>query len=347
VAFDEEGVAALVRGRVVLVTGAGGSIGSELCRQLCRFAPARLVLLDQAENPLFAIERELRELALVEPRVADVTDEPRLRRLLEELRPSALFHAAAHKHVALMEANPGEAIKNNVAGTRLLADLADELGVETFVLVSSDKAVNPTSIMGASKRLAELYVQAIAERSRTRFVAVRFGNVLASSGSVVPIFLEQIARGGPVTVTHPEATRFFMTIPEACRLVLQAAVVGRGGELCVLDMGQPVPILELARDLIRLSGLVPERDVAIHFTGLRPGEKLHEELLHPDEVPDRSRHPKVLVARGRPRARAALVEALDRLVACADGPPDALRAELRELLPEMVQADLPVAPSRA
>ncbi len=337
VALDVDAIASIVRGQVVLVTGAGGSIGAELCRQLCEFAPARLVCVDQAENPLFAIHDELRDKhreLTIDPRIADVTDEARVQALFEELRPAAVFHAAAHKHVPMMEANPGEAIKNNVVGTRTVADVAHRHAVKVFVMVSTDKAVNPTSVMGATKRVAELYVQALGQRSETRFVAVRFGNVLGSNGSVVPTFQAQIARGGPVTVTHPEMTRYFMTIPEACRLVLEAAAMGEGGETFVLDMGEPVRIVDLARDLITLSGFVPDVDVKIEFTGLRPGEKLFEELAHAEEHADRTRHPKIFVGRGAPRTWEDMAAAIERLSAMADASSDAIRAELKAAVPE-------------
>ena len=240
VALDDEAISEAIRGRTVLVTGAGGSIGSELCRQICRFSPKRLVLVEQAENALFEIHRELLraapEVDLV-PVIGDITDERRMRATFTKHAPEIVLHAAAHKHVPMMEYNPGEAIKNNVFGTQTVADISDELGVERFVMISTDKAVNPTSIMGASKRAAELYIQALSARSKTKFVAVRFGNVLGSAGSVIPVFQEQIARGGPLTVTHPEMRRYFMTIPEASQLVLQAATMGDGGEIFILDMG--------------------------------------------------------------------------------------------------------------
>ncbi|MBX3466780.1 MAG: polysaccharide biosynthesis protein [Planctomycetes bacterium] len=338
VQLDEDAIAEVVRDEVVMVTGAGGSIGAELCRQVARFGPARLVLVERAENSLFLIERELRERApelVIEPRMADVSDVPRMERLFDQVRPAVVLHAAAHKHVPMMERNPGEAIKNNVCGTRVLADLAREHGVSVFVLVSTDKAVNPSSVMGASKRIAELYVQSLAARSRkTRFVTVRFGNVLGSNGSVVPIFQEQIARGGPVTVTHPEMTRYFMTIPEACQLILQAASMGHGGEIFVLDMGQPVRIVDLARDLIRLSGFVPDRDVPIVFSGVRPGEKLHEELSRADEHADRTRHPKIFVGRGEPRGWSELAAAIERLETVADMSAEDVRSELSRVLPD-------------
>lgn len=300
VKLDMESISRLVEGRVVLVTGAGGSIGSELCRQVARFKPARIVLVERAENALFEIHRELlakSPTVPVSPCMADICDEPRVRRVLMEHRPSVVLHAAAHKHVPMMEENPGEAVKNNVGGTRLLADLSSEYQVERFVMISTDKAVNPTSVMGATKRAAELYIQALSLKSRTRFVAVRFGNVLGSAGSVIPIFKEQIANGGPVTITHPDMRRYFMTIPEASQLVLQAATMGNGGEIFVLDMGEPVRIVDLANDLISLSGLVPGKDVEVVFTGLRPGEKLFEELSTEEEQAEKTRHPKIFIGK--------------------------------------------------
>jgi len=303
VVLDTEALAHFLKGRVALVTGAGGSIGSELCRQICRFDPARVILVEQAENNLFHIDRLLRaeypDLDVL-PFVGDICDSKRMESIFASTKPGIVFHAAAHKHVPLMEANPGEAIKNNVFGTRKLADLADRHGVEKFVMVSTDKAVNPTSVMGVSKRVAEIYVQSFSHRSRTQFVTVRFGNVLGSAGSVVPVFREQIAKGGPITVTHPDMTRYFMTIPEACQLVMQAGAMGSGGEIFVLDMGEPVKIVDLARDLIRLSGLEPEQDLEIKFTGMRPGEKLFEEIAVDEEDVDKTKHPKIFVGRFRP-----------------------------------------------
>ncbi len=287
----------------VMVSGAGGSIGSEICRQVCRFGPAALLLVERAENNLFNIHRELSARfpgVVTYPCVADVGDAARMEELFEAHRPTVVFHAAAHKHVPMMEWNPGEAVKNNVFGTKALADLADRSGVERFVMISTDKAVNPTSVMGVSKRVAEMYVQALSQHSRTRFVTVRFGNVLGSTGSVIPIFKEQIAAGGPVTVTHPEMKRYFMTIPEASQLVLQAGMMGEGGEIFILDMGEPVKIADLARDLITLSGFEPGVDVEIEFVGARPGEKLFEELSVRAENAEKTRHPKIFVGRFRP-----------------------------------------------
>ena len=335
-----------LRDRVVLVTGAGGSIGAELCRQIAGYRPKKLILLEQAENGLFQIHRELVQaqpgLAFV-PCIADVCDEARMRHVFLEHRPECVFHAAAHKHVPMMEWNPGEAVKNNVFGTRLVADLAHEYGAARFVFVSTDKAVNPTSVMGATKRVAEIYVQALSQRSKTRFATVRFGNVLASAGSVVPIFQEQIAAGGPVTVTHPEMRRYFMTIPEACQLVLQAGVMGEGGEIFVLDMGEPVRIVDLARDLIRLSGLVPDDDIELRFTGLRPGEKLFEELSVAAESADKTRHPKIFIGRLAPHPYDEVVGRLGELqqLVSSEAEPARVRAALAGLVPEYRPAAVP------
>jgi FlaA1/EpsC-like NDP-sugar epimerase len=290
----------LVKGKTVMVTGAGGSIGSELCRQIAAHNPQRLLLVEQSEGSLFNIEMELNDRGyrhLIAPLVADILDVPRMKGILEKHTPQIIFHAAAHKHVFLMERQPGEAVKNNTTGTRQLAELASEAGVEAFVLISTDKAINPTSSMGASKRLAELNLQLVHAKpnNRTRFIAVRFGNVLGSSGSVIPIFKKQIAEGGPITVTHPDVTRYFMTIPEAVGLVLQTFVLGKGGEIFVLDMGQPVKIVDLARQLIELSGLRPGQDIEIKVIGLRAGEKLYEELQHHSEALKPTGHPRIML----------------------------------------------------
>ncbi|MBC7366771.1 MAG: polysaccharide biosynthesis protein [Undibacterium sp.] len=295
-----DAVAALIQDKVVLVTGAGGSIGSELCRQLATYNPRRLLLVEQAEGSLFLIEMELNESGLqhrIVPLVADILDLPRMEAIFARYAPQVIFHAAAHKHVFMMERQPGEAVKNNTMGTRQLAELASARGIETFVFISTDKAINPTSVMGVSKRLAEIHLQALQHRpgNGTHFIAVRFGNVLGSSGSVIPIFKKQIAGGGPVTVTHPDVTRYFMTIPEAVGLVLQTAVMGRGGEIFVLDMGKPVRIVDLARQLIELSGLRPDLDIEIKVIGLRPGEKLFEELQHHSELLKPTAHARVML----------------------------------------------------
>jgi FlaA1/EpsC-like NDP-sugar epimerase len=336
--LDEEVVGASIRGRVVFVTGAGGSIGSELCRQVCRFGPSRLVLVERFENALFEIHRELVHAypgVLIEPAIADVCDEVRMAQLFDLIKPELVFHAAAHKHVPMMEWNPGEAVKNNIGGTRNLANLAVRYGVHRFVLISTDKAVNPTSVMGATKRVAEIYLQALSRISTTRFVTVRFGNVLGSAGSVIPIFREQIAKGGPITVTHPEMRRYFMTIPEASQLVLQAGSMGEGGEIFILDMGEPVKIVDLARDLVTLSGLRPDEDIEIRFSGVRPGEKLFEELSTDAEHADKTKHPKVFIGRIRPHEWNEVEAGVDELLAAARTTAmDKVRALLGDIVPE-------------
>jgi FlaA1/EpsC-like NDP-sugar epimerase len=337
---DLRAVQAISCERTVLVTGAGGSIGGELCRQIARHAPTQLVLLGHGENSIYEIHHELQTrfpnvpLASV---IADIRDEQRIDSVMARYRPHVVFHAAAHKHVPLMEENLVEAITNNVKGTRVMVEAAARYDVPHFVMVSSDKAVNPTSIMGATKRIAELIVQRTAQSSGHNYMCVRFGNVLGSRGSVVPMFLRQIRAGGPVTITHPEMTRYFMTIPEAVQLVLQAAVLGHGGEVFVLDMGEPVKIVDLATDLIRLSGLRLDTDIEIQFSGVRPGEKLFEELSLDHEHMKPTAHEKVLCARIAPPG-AGLFSSVDALVAAAtkrEGD-DMLRRRVGELVPEYV-----------
>ncbi len=298
--LDNKNIKELIHNKVVLVTGGGGSIGSELCRQIIKFEPEKLVIVDIYENNLYDIEQELKfdyPNSKVEAIVASVRDKDRLNEIFEEYKPYLVFHAAAHKHVPLMETSPLEAIKNNVFGTYNVVNCADEYGVKRFVLISTDKAVNPTNIMGATKRLCEMIIQAKNKVSKTEYVAVRFGNVLGSNGSVVPLFKKQIAHGGPVTVTHKDITRFFMTIPEAVSLVLQAMSGAEGGEIFVLDMGQPVKIYDMAKKLIKLSGLEPDVDVPIKITGLRPGEKLYEEILMEEEGLTETKHDKIHIAK--------------------------------------------------
>jgi FlaA1/EpsC-like NDP-sugar epimerase len=345
-----------IAGKVVLVTGAGGSIGSEICRQAMRFCPAKLILLDRAENALFEIDRELRHRwigADLVPLIADICDASRIAQIFESHRPHVVFHCAAHKHVPMMEHNPGEAIKNNVFGTKTVADSALEFESHAFVMVSTDKAVNPTSVMGASKRVAELYVQSlnsgadtgewgVARKRRkslpathpTRFLAVRFGNVLGSSGSVVPIFRKQIEAGGPVTVTHPEMKRYFMTIPEASQLVMQAGAIGQGGEIFVLDMGRPVKILDLAREMIARSGLKAGEDIQIEFTGIRPGEKLYEELACDNEQTRPTAHPKIRVWQLPVAAEREIKRMLDRLEAITSGSREQIVDAFAQCVPE-------------
>ncbi len=345
VSLDTTGLTTLLRGRCIMVTGAGGSIGSELCRQIARFAPARLILFESSEYALYRIEQEFeakagptRVLALV----GDCKDAARVGEVMERERPDVVFHAAAYKHVPLMEvANAWEAVRNNVLGTLTVSEAAARAGVGEFVLISTDKAVNPVNVMGATKRLAEMVCQAQQGQqgdSGTRFVMVRFGNVLGSAGSVIPKFREQIARGGPVTVTHPEITRYFMSIPEASQLVLQAGLMGKGGEIFVLDMGEPVKIADLARDLIRLSGLSAD-DVRIEYTGLRPGEKLFEELLADGEHTLPTPHPKLRIARAL-SVDAAWLERLRTWLSQSARPDDeVVRAALVSWVPDYVPAE--------
>lgn len=342
VCLNSDSIRSMIENKVVLVTGAGGSIGSELSRQVAAHNPQRLLLLDQAEIQLFELENRLQEEGLggvFLPIMADVADASRMRALLSRYQPKIIFHAAAHKHVPIMERHPGESLKNNTFATARLADLAIEAGVERFVLISTDKAINPTSVMGATKRLAELYLQSVqaGRRPGTRLMAVRFGNVLGSSGSVVPIFRKQIADGGPVRVTHPEMTRYFMTIPEAVGLVLQCATQGEGGEIFVLNMGTPVKIVDLARQMIELSGFRPGIDIEIKFTGLRPGEKLFEELRHSDERHAETAHPKILRFTGTAPELPAIQQFLDALRTQVDTlEANDLKRKVKEFVPEYV-----------
>ena len=296
VVLDNTAISGLIKNKVVLVTGAGGSIGSELCRQIAAFDPAKLIFLERSEPALFAIEQELvkdYKWLSIEPVAASVCNKARIDAIFKKFGPQVVFHAAAHKHVPLMERQPAEAILNNSIGTLIVAQSASEYGCEKFILVSTDKAVNPTNVMGASKRVAELVIHAMQKRTQTLFASVRFGNVLGSSGSVIPTFRQQIANGGPVTVTHPEVYRFFMSIPEAVGLILQSGAQSQGGEVFVLDMGEPIKIHDLANQMIELCGFVPDEDIKIEFTGLRPGEKLYEEPIHQAENVHPTNHPKL------------------------------------------------------
>lgn len=327
--------------QAILVTGAAGSIGSEIVRQLIAYFPAKIILVDQAESGLFDLEYELSGLipsnTELVVKVADVSDYQRMAYIFKTHKPSVVFHAAAYKHVPLMEKNPYEAVKINIIGTQVLAELAAENGVDKFVMVSTDKAVNPTNVMGATKRFAEMYTQSMnqLEGMRTKFIATRFGNVLGSNGSVIPLFKKQIERGGPVTVTHPEITRYFMTIPEACELVLEAATMGEGGEVFVFDMGESVKIINLAKKMITLSGLRVDRDIEIKYTGLRPGEKLYEELLNNDENTLPTHHPKILVAKVNTPTYAYMeIQVAEMLQLLADGGNNELVAKIKQVIPE-------------
>ncbi len=336
VVLDDAGLHGLLTGKIVMVTGAGGSIGSEMCRQVARFAPASLVLFELSEFALYTIEQELQQtfpalnfICLV----GDVRDAARVDEIMQRYQPSVLFHAAAYKHVPLMEQhNAWQAIRNNVLGTWTVARAAQRWGIAKFVMISTDKAINPTNVMGASKRLAEMVCQALQPSADTGFVMVRFGNVLGSTGSVIPKFRAQIAQGGPITVTHPEITRYFMSIPEAAQLVLQAGLMGQGGEIFVLEMGEPVKIADLAKDLIRLSGFT-EEEIRIEFTGLRPGEKLYEELLADSEHTLPTPHPKLRIAQARQADAAWLAQLLEWVSATVMGD-DAVRTALTQWVPE-------------
>ncbi|TCS70813.1 UDP-N-acetylglucosamine 4,6-dehydratase family protein [Effusibacillus lacus] len=340
VQLDLAETAGYLKDQVVLVTGAGGSIGSELCRQLSTFEPKLLLLLGHGENSLYEIELELGKNypQRIETIVADIQDRIRIREVFETYRPSVVFHAAAHKHVPLMERNPAEAVKNNIIGTLNVAESAQEYGASHFVLISTDKAVNPTSAMGATKRVAEMIVQGLNSYGSTRFSAVRFGNVLGSRGSVIPVFKRQIQAGGPVTVTHPDMVRYFMTIPEAVQLVIQAGALARGGEVFVLDMGDPVKIADLARDLIRLSGFVPDQDIKIQYTGIRPGEKLFEEILTSEEGISATKHNRIFVGKPVPihweKLRGAILS-LEKISTSLDAEKRAneIKVFLRNLVP--------------
>ncbi|MBS4538837.1 polysaccharide biosynthesis protein [Clostridium sp. D2Q-11] len=337
VTLDTQEINNYIKGKIVLITGGGGSIGSELCRQIAKFAPKELIILDIYENNVYDLQNELKRKYKdinLKAIIASVRDEQKINSIMNRFKPNVVFHAAAHKHVPLMEDNPHEAVKNNVFGTFNVAKASDKYGIDKFVLISTDKAVNPTNIMGATKRLCEMIVQSIDKVSDTEFAAVRFGNVLGSNGSVIPLFKNQIAEGGPVTVTHKDVIRYFMTIPEASQLVLQAGAMARGGEVFVLDMGEPVRILDLARDLIILSGLEPEKDIPIEIVGLRPGEKLYEELLMNEEGLENTKHNKIFI--GKPifndyKLLVKKLEELKQLMFC--GSEEEIRQRMSNLVP--------------
>jgi len=329
-------------GKTILVSGAAGSIGSEIVRQLLRFPIGKLVLLDQAESALYDLEQELNskyKKASFELVIGDISNSVRMRRIFEHFTPEIVFNAAAYKHVPLMEDNPYEALNVNVGGTKILADLSVEFGIEKFVMISTDKAVNPTNVMGASKRICEIYIQSLAQRGdiQTAFITTRFGNVLGSNGSVVPLFKKQIEQGGPVRVTHPDITRYFMTIPEACQLVLEAGCMGRGGEIFVFDMGEPVKILDLAKKMIRLAGLKLNVDIQIHFTGLRPGEKLYEELLATNENTLPTHNDKIMIGQVRPHKYAEVNTAISKILYYLNVENnEMIVARMKELIPEFI-----------
>lgn len=338
--LDTELINRQLNGKVILITGAAGSIGSELARQCLRFRPSLLILLDQAESPLHDMQLELAENGSgirYEVVIGDVRNRERMANVFNTFRPAVVFHAAAYKHVPMMENNPSESVLTNVLGTKIVADLSSEYGVEKFVMVSTDKAVNPTNVMGASKRIAEIYTQSLGKHSKTKFVTTRFGNVLGSSGSVIPRFKKQIEEGGPITITHPDITRFFMTIPEASQLVLEAGCMGQGGEIFVFDMGQSVKIVDLARKMIRLSGLQENKDIKIVYTGLRPGEKLYEELLADSENTLPTHHKQILIGKVREYAFEEVSAFIEELIRLFDTQNNArIVAKMKELVPEFI-----------
>lgn len=341
IVLDEKRIKQQVLNKVVLVTGAAGSIGSEIVRQICRFRPQTLILIDQAESPLYDLELELSEEVKLQNYhivIADVTNRQRMEQIFRKFQPAIIYHAAAYKHVPMMESHPEEAVANNVHGTKILADLAVKYKASKFVMVSTDKAVNPTNVMGASKRIAEIYVQQKNRLSaETAFITTRFGNVLGSNGSVIPRFKSQIDKGGPVTVTHPEVTRYFMTIPEACQLVLEAGAMGNGGEIFIFDMGESVKIVNLARKMIRLSGFTVGRDIQLKFTGLRPGEKLYEELLNNEENTLPTHHPKIMVAKVRDYDTALILPEIKALVELSKSTNRfAIVKKMKDIVPEFL-----------
>jgi FlaA1/EpsC-like NDP-sugar epimerase len=339
ISLDVKKIESELKGQIILVTGAAGSIGSGMVRQIAKYAPSKLILLDQAESPLYDLENELLteyNSLNYEIVIGDIRSFDRMKNLFDSFRPKYVFHAAAYKHVPLMENNPSEAVLTNVLGTRNLVDLSREIGVHKFVMISTDKAVNPTNVMGASKRIAEIYAQNADVKSETKFITTRFGNVLGSNGSVIPLFEKQIAQGGPITLTDDRVTRFFMTIPEACQLVLEAGSMGEGGEIFVFDMGESVKIVDLAKKMIQLSGLELGKDIEIKITGLRPGEKLYEELLAKDENSLPTHHPQILKAkiRGEHKGQLENINELIELFSSQDN--EAIVTKMKSIVPEFI-----------
>jgi FlaA1/EpsC-like NDP-sugar epimerase len=336
--LDKHKIIADLADKTILITGACGSIGSEMVRQIAEFPHKQIIIIDQAESPLYNLEVELAEnykTAHFEFILADIKNEARMRRIFEHFKPNIVFHVAAYKHVPVMEENPYEAVTTNIRGTKIIADLSIEMGVEKFVMVSTDKAVNPTNVMGASKRIAEMYVQSMNHKGVTKFITTRFGNVLGSNGSVIPLFNEQISKGGPVTITHPDITRYFMTIPEACQLVLEAGSMGKGGEIYIFDMGESVKIVDLAKKMIKLSNLTLGKDIQIVYTGLRPGEKLYEELLNNKENTIATHHPKIMIAKVSESDKMILNEQISELIALISKQDNfELVKKMKEIVPE-------------
>lgn len=336
--LDDDKISSEISGKVIMVTGASGSIGSELVRQIMTFHPEKIVLIDQAESAMFDLENELTgkyEYRNFEVAIADISNEARMDHAFALFKPKIVYHAAAYKHVPMMENNPSEAVFTNIKGTKIIADLAVKYGVDKFIMISTDKAVNPTNVMGASKRIAEIYVQSLNQKSTTQFITTRFGNVLGSNGSAVTLFKKQIEQGGPVTVTHPDVIRYFMTIPEACRLVLEAGMMGKGGEIFLFDMGKPVKIVDLAKKMIRLSGLEIDKDIQIKFTGLRPGEKLYEELLNDAENTLPTHHPQIMIGKVREYDFDPVSKEIDELISLFDQQDNmAIVKKMKAIVPE-------------
>ena len=338
--LDESDITKQLHNKIILITGAAGSIGSELTRQIAQFSPKKIILLDQAETPLFHLDIEILEkfrTCNFEVVIGDIRNKERMNRLFGHFKPEHVYHAAAYKHVPMMENNPSEAILTNVEGTKVVADLSIKHGVEKFVMISTDKAVNPTSVMGASKRIAEIYVQSLNKLNKTKFITTRFGNVLGSSGSVIPLFKEQIDKGGPITITDPNVTRYFMTIPEACRLVLEAGSMGKGGEIFIFDMGKSVKIVDLAKKMIQLSGLTLGKDIQIIYTGLRPGEKLYEELLNDKENTLPTHHPQIMIAKVQEYDMESTSRDVDELIHLFDSQKNTdIVRKMKQMVPEFI-----------
>lgn len=340
IVLDKDKIESQLKNKTILITGAAGSIGSEIVRQIIPYRPAKLVLVDQSESAIYDLQLDIKEMNLsvsCKVYLADICNQKRMEAIFSDTHPQIVFHAAAYKHVPVMEENPVEAVNVNIIGTRILADLSVKYGVDTFVMVSTDKAINPTGVMGASKRIAEIYVQALSAKEKTRFITTRFGNVLGSSGSVIPRFKQQIEKGGPVTITHPEITRYFMTIPESCQLVLEAGAIGNGGEVFIFDMGKSVKVLDLARKMIQLSGLVLDKDIKIIYTGLRPGEKLYEELLHTSEDTLPTHHPLIMIAKVREYDLDTIAAYIDELVELTASKDDMkIVSKMKQIVPEYI-----------
>lgn len=338
--LDDDKISHEISGKVIMVTGASGSIGSELVRQIMTFHPEKIILIDQAESAMFDLENELTgkyEYRNFEIAIADISNEARMDHAFALFKPKIVYHAAAYKHVPMMENNPSEAVFTNIKGTKIIADLSVKYGVEKFIMISTDKAVNPTNVMGASKRIAEIYVQSLNKKTTTQFITTRFGNVLGSNGSVVTLFKKQIEQGGPVTVTHPEVIRYFMTIPEACRLVLEAGMMGTGGEIFLFDMGKPVKIVDLAKNMIRLSGLEIDKDIQIKFTGLRPGEKLYEELLNDAENTLPTHHPQIMIGKVREYDFDPVFSEIEQLISLFDKQDNmSIVKKMKAIVPEFI-----------